>query len=91
MGKLINKKETKEIAGECFFCGEDDYAVLDCHRIVEGQDGGRYVDHNVLVVCSNCHRRCHDGQLVIDRKYNTTGGFQLLHYWENGKEQWKPC
>ena len=94
MGKrkeLINKQHKKLSQGKCQFCDETDYAVLDVHRIVEGQDGGRYTDFNTVVACACCHRRIHDGQIVIDRKYSTTGGFQLLHYWENGEERWEPC
>lgn len=87
--KLINKKAKKKTEGQCFFCEEDDYAVLDCHRIVEGADGGEYTDFNTVVVCANCHRRIHDEQIVIDRKYFSTSGQYVLHYWEDGEEFWR--
>ena len=87
--KLINKKNKKKSDRKCYFCGLDDYAVLDVHRIAEGQDGGKYTEFNSLTVCSNCHRKIHDKQIVIDRKYFATNGAYILHYWdEDGNEQW---
>lgn len=89
MKKLIDKKVNKRIAGKCYFCGENDYAVLDNHRIHEGADGGKYTERNVVVACANCHRRIHDDQIKIDKYYYTTGGRYVLHYWENGVEFWE--
>ena len=89
MKKLINKKIKKLVEGECYLCGNDDYCQLDCHRIVPGEEGGEYTDHNTLVVCACCHRRIHADQIVIDRKYNSTSGSTILHFWENGEEKWK--
>jgi hypothetical protein len=88
---LIDKQRKKRIQGKCQFCEETDYAVLDCHRIIPGEEGGKYIDHNTVVVCACCHRRVHDGQIVIDRKYPTTAACEVLHYWENGEEHWEPC
>ena len=87
--ELIDKKAKKRIEGKCHFCGVDDYVQLNCHRIFPGEEGGRYTDRNVVVVCSNCHDRIHDDQIVIERWYSTTGGVKILHYWENGEEKWK--
>ena len=87
--ELIDKQEKKCADGECYFCGNADYAVLDVHRIVFGEDGGRYTDFNTVTACSNCHRRIHDGQIVIDRKYFCTNGRYILHFWEDGVEFWK--
>ncbi len=92
MGKkrfLINKKAKKMYEKVCYICGEDDYDLLDVHRIVPGKEGGQYTEHNSLVTCSNCHRKCHSGRVIIDRKYQTTLGKWLLHYWEDGEEKWK--
>lgn len=86
--KLIDKKSKKKADGECKFCGESDYAVLDVHRIVPGEEGGRYTEHNTVTVCACCHRRCHDGQITIDRKYYSSKGW-LLHYWKDGHEYWE--
>ena len=74
---------------KCFFCPVNEYAALNCHRIIPGEDGGRYVDHNVVVCCANHHAMIHDGKIVIDRKYLSTAG-TVLHYWEDGEEKWLP-
>lgn len=87
--KLIDKVVTKKAAGECYFCGVADYDVLECHRIIPGEDGGKYQHDNVVVACGNCHSRVHAGQIVIDRKYLSSNGKSVLHYWENGIEHWK--
>lgn len=89
MRKLINKKAEKIIAGACYFCPESDYDLLDVHRIQEGCNGGKYTSGNTVVVCSNCHRKIHSGKIVIDRKYNTTAGRPVLHYWIDGIEKWE--
>lgn len=88
MKKLINKKSRKHSEGKCYFCDVEDYSVLDCHRIVPGEEGGEYIESNTVVCCACCHRRIHDGQIVIDRKYNSTSGKTVLHFWENGEEKW---
>ena len=87
---LIIKKATKMLSGGCFFCGMNDYACLHCHRIIAGESNGIYSDFNTLVVCSNCHNKIHDHQIIIDRKYMSTNrrGW-ILHFWENKKELWK--
>lgn len=87
---LINKVAKKHFDGKCFFCPEDDYACLHCHRILPGEEGGIYSDFNTLTVCSNCHAKIHDGQIIIDRKYMSTNprGW-TLHFWEHGEEKWE--
>jgi len=85
--KLVNKKILKKRFKKCYFCSVEDYALLDVHRIVAGKDGGQYTSFNSLVVCSNCHRKIHDGQIKIDRKYQSTEGW-ILHFWENNEERW---
>lgn len=86
---LIDKKVKKLTEGECYFCGNDDYAVLDCHRIIPEEEGGRYIDSNVVVVCACCHRRVHADQIKIDRWYDTSAGRPVLHFWENDVEKWE--
>ena len=86
--KLINKVAKKKIEGCCYFCKLDDYCALDVHRIIEGKDGGEYTDLNSVTTCVLCHRRIHDGQIKIDRKYLSTSGKWVLHFWDNGVEFW---
>jgi hypothetical protein len=87
--KLINKIAKKKGEGKCFFCPVDDYACLQVHRIVPGENDGVYNDFNTVVACGNCHSRIHDGQIKIDRKYTSTNprGW-TLHFWEDGVEKW---
>lgn len=88
MRKTINKVAKKHTEGKCQLCHESDYAVLDCHRIVPGEDGGKYSDFNTVVLCSNCHRKVHDGQIVMDRKYQTLEGKWVLRYLVGDEERW---
>lgn len=87
--KLIDKVATKKIDKECHFCGEDEYCVLDSHRIIPEEHGGKYYRNNVVTICACCHRKIHHSKrIVIDRWYNSTKG-RVLHYWEDGEEKWK--
>jgi 5-methylcytosine-specific restriction endonuclease McrA len=88
--RRINKKQKKLTAGECLFCGTDDYSVLDVHRIVPGEEGGVYSEFNTVVACSNCHRKVHAGLIKIIGKHFSTAGRYLVNYVdEDGAEKWK--
>lgn len=87
--KLIDKQATKHFQGKCYFCPVDDYACLNVHRIVPGENGGTYTEHNTVVCCANCHNKIHDGQIKIDRKYASSSGKLVLHFWEGEVEYWK--
>lgn len=81
IAKLFHKK--------CYFCEEEDYSILDAHRIIPGEKGGTYHPHNILVICSNCHRKVHSGGLQILGKHPSSTGRWVIHYMEDGKEHWK--
>lgn len=85
---LIDKVAKKKLEEKCYFCPVDDYACLNVHRIVPGEDDGTYTDFNTVVCCANCHARIHDGQILIDRKYLCSNGRWVLHFWEHGEERW---
>lgn len=87
---MPTKKQIKKLLDKkCYFCGCDEYALLDVHRIVEGSKGGKYIEFNTVTVCSLCHRKIHAGMIKIDRKYFSTSGRWVLHYFdENGVEHW---
>lgn len=88
MKKLIDKKAKKKSDGECYFCKESDYDLLDVHRIKPGSEGGRYTDHNTVVTCVACHRKIHADKIKIHGRHYSTGRF-LLHFTnEEGKEVW---
>jgi hypothetical protein len=89
MKKRYSKQQLfKLVAKKCRFCPEDKYELLDVHRIVAGADGGKYHEWNAVTCCSNCHRKCHCGEIKIDRYYNSTKG-RILHYWRDGQEFWE--
>lgn len=85
----MDKKLKKHIDKECHFCLENNYSLLDVHRIKPGAEGGKYTKGNTITVCSNCHRKIHSGIIKIEGKYLTTKGCHVVHYIENGQEQWK--
>ncbi len=62
---------------KCELCGW--VGLCDAHRIVGGKDGGTYSKGNVKIVCPNCHRLIHIGQLVAQRQgMDRDGGQKLL-------------
>lgn len=88
--QLINKQLKKRRDGKCYFCPETNYDLLDVHRILEGSEGGKYTANNSLTVCCRCHRLIHSGAIKLDRKYLSTSGKYVLHYWdENGVEKFE--
>jgi predicted restriction endonuclease len=94
--RLINKEAYKKLMGRCFFCENNDYKLLDAHRITPGCEGGKYSVSNVVVLCKNCHRLNHTGDICIDRKYPTTipGAQFVVHFWKKEDEKmveyWTP-
>lgn len=85
---MKNKQIWKRRDGQCCFCGEDEYSLLDAHRIVFGEDGGKYTRHNTLTVCCKCHRLIHAGKIeVLGRHYSTSGRYHI-RYLQEGEEKW---
>ena len=82
------KKIFKKIAHKCKICGEDEYPLLDVHRILHGEDGGEYTIHNCVCVCNTCHRLHHsaDSKLTIIKLVNSTKGKLLYIIDKNGYE-----
>lgn len=83
MKKVINKQETKLIAGKCAICGIDEYKLLDVHRLEHGK---LYSRQNTIVICTLCHRKHHAGLIKIDRWYESTSGRKIRWFDENGIE-----
>jgi len=89
--KRYSRQQIKKLFEKrCFFCHEDNYDLLDAHRIIPGEQGGKYNDYNILVLCSNCHRKTHAGTLKILGKHTSTHarGYSI-RYMEDGQEKWK--
>jgi ferredoxin len=86
--KLIDKKTKKRVDRKCAFCPVDDYSLLDVHRIIPGEEGGKYTDINTVTSCGNCHRKCHSGRIKILGKHPCTSGRYVLHCIIDDEEKW---
>ena len=86
--RLSFQQLSKRIARKCYFCDEDNYDVLDCHRILPEKQGGKYKKPNSVACCVCCHRKIHAGQIIIDGYYLSSAG-TVLHYYEGNKEFWR--
>ena len=75
---FINKKSFKRKAKKCKICGEKDYDLLHCHRIVPGEKGGKYENNNCVTLCVRCHTLVHRNRITIIGWKNSTAG-KLLH------------
>lgn len=84
---MLDKKCKKRIKGECCLCKIRNYNILDVHRIIPGSE---YTDWGTVVLCSNCHRRNHSGEIEIVSKYKSTRG-DVINYIENGENKWTDC
>lgn len=83
-----NKKAFKRAAGKCQICGENNYSVLDVHRIyVKGKDKGKYSHGNSVCLCAVCHRKEQAGQIRILGWVHSTVGDLLQWIDEEGNEQ----
>ena len=81
-----SKQIRKKSEGKCRCCGEDNYDLLDVHRIKEGKDGGAYSYWNTVVICTSCHRKQQAGQIKIVAWLNSTAGRLLQWFDEDGVE-----
>lgn len=86
-GIIQDKKSFKKSQGQCRICGNQIYSTLDIHRIKPGEEGGKYFFSNTTILCSNCHRKIHAGEIEIDRYYKSTSGKDMLRIIENGEEK----
>ncbi len=73
----MDKKLRKRIDRCCKICGESDYNVLDVHRIIEGNKGGKYSVNNCVTICCKCHRLVHAGKIKIHSWRMSTKGMVL--------------
>jgi hypothetical protein len=73
----MDKKIRKRSDRKCHFCDEDNYELLDLHRIIPGSEGGKYKEYNVVTVCCKCHRKIHAGIIEVYRWCMSTAGYVL--------------
>jgi hypothetical protein len=87
MDPFLGKKAFKRRHKECRICGENTYELLDTHRIIHGEKGGKYTNSNCVCICTSCHRKHHAGLIEIKGWFNSTKGKLLLYVDENGNEK----
>jgi len=80
------KKVLKHAVGKCVICGEQDYDLLDTHRLKEGSEGGKYTINNTVIICCRCHRLQQAGTIIIDGWFETTIGRKLHWFDKNSNE-----
>lgn len=56
---LFRKSILEKYNYACFVCGKRPANLknLHMHRVLPGKMGGQYIEHNVVLLCINCHRR----------------------------------
>lgn len=71
----------------CEVCSENNKKILDAHHVIPRSDP-RSTDKrdNLICVCSNCHRRIHAGEVIIEGWYSTTQG--KVWFWHFDGEPW---
>ena len=89
--KLIDKKVKKLKNRKCLFCEIDKYELLNVHRLIPGEQDGRYTEYNTICCCCLCHTKIHVGLLKIIGKYSTGYDYVLNYIDEEGVERIKPC
>lgn len=55
-----------ERGGICEECGEDNFAILETHHIIERCNGGTDDPTNLKLLCPSCHRKSHFGQFTFE-------------------------
>ena len=72
---------------KCEICGSTERAVLDAHHVIPRTDKRcTNLKNNLICVCSNCHRRIHAGDFIIEGRYLTSGGPEW--FWYRRGESW---
>jgi hypothetical protein len=89
MSRVRLQVRRKRLDGKCFFCSESDYSVLQCHRIVPGEQGGEYRWESTMTLCANCHAKVTAGEIVVHARLKSTAG-PVIHCTVDGKEQFIP-
>lgn len=66
--RIKNKKllyVIKRVLGHCEVCGNT--FALEAHHIKSKGAGGNDTADNLIVLCRECHRKAHDGNIGRDR------------------------
>jgi len=66
-------------------CCRLDVTHTDKHHIVSKSLGGSNLKHNITYICPNCHRKVHTGMIVLEGKFLTDYGYQLI--WHHNEDE----
>ena len=81
MKKAARRARNRSGKFPCDICGKNN--ILDEHHI-EGRTAGNGTN-NLTAICQTCHRRVHEGEVIIEGWFETTGGRTLFHYVKDEK------
>lgn len=78
-------KVRSKTSKECEICGNKDRATIDKHHIIPRTDP-RCTNalSNIAIICSNCHRKVHAGEIIIEGVFSTSVGTRL--FWHKSGE-----
>lgn len=66
---------------KCEICGR--IGRTEKHHIVSKSLGGSNNRSNLAELCPNCHTSVHFREIIIEGKFMTTKGFQLIYHRKN--------
>ncbi len=67
---------------KCEICSEETN-TLDKHHIQSKSKGGNNKKYNICLLCPNCHRKVHLGEIILEGKFMTTLSYQLIFHYKN--------
>ena len=67
----------------CEIC--ENLLSCDTHHIHSLSKGGKDSKGNKCKICPNCHRKVHNGDIIIEGKFMTSAGFKSI--WRNKNEK----
>lgn len=73
----MDKRKLKR-AKICEICGESDSSILEIHHIISRSRGGSNHPSNLCYICCNCHCKVHNGDIILEGRYNSTSGNILI-------------
>ncbi len=68
---------------KCESCGRN--GTTETHHITSKTFGGTNQKSNLAELCPNCHSDVHFGKIIIEGKFRTTNGVQLIYHKINEK------
>lgn len=79
----IRKKMNRSGNIECNICGNKEILII--HHILGRKIRNHNHPSNIANLCSNCHRKCHEGLIIIEGWLKTSNGLQL--FWHSVEEE----